>query len=73
MSVHQWRGIGRAVIGLAFLVVGVGRQINSPSYPNGDRRGDPTILAIVNGAIGLVGIVAILSAVIPFIRESRSN
>jgi hypothetical protein len=73
MSVAQWRGIGRAVIGLGAVVVGVGRQISSPNYPAGDWRGDPTISTMVNVAIALVGVAAILSAVIPFIRDSRSN
>jgi hypothetical protein len=71
MSVAQWRGIGRAVIGVGFVVVGVVRQISSTSYPAGDWRGDPTISTIVNGGIVVVGVHLILSAAIPFIRGSR--
>jgi hypothetical protein len=71
MSVTQWRGFGRGVIGVGFVVVGVGRQISSISYPVGDWRGDPTSIAIVNGGIVVVGVPLILSAAIPSLRGSR--
>ena len=57
MSVAQWRAIGRAMIGLGFVGVGVLRQLDRHTYPAGDWRGDPTISTIFNGLIILVGVV----------------
>jgi hypothetical protein len=74
MSVAQWRGIGRAFVGIVAVIAGIGSQLVPISgYGAGDWRGDPTMSTIVNGGIALVGVILIVSAAIPFIRDSRSN
>ena len=72
MSVAHWRGVARAVIGLGWVAVGVLRQLSHPTYPAGDWGGDPTFPRSPTARF-LVGVGLILSAAIPFIRESRSK
>ena len=69
MSARRWRLIGVALIGLIFIVVGVGRMFGSIEYPAGDWRGDPVISAAVNLAVALVGVTIIVGAAVLFARH----
>ena len=74
MSARYWRAVGQAVIGIGWVLVGALRQIcTRPAYPPGDWRGDPTISAVVNGGIIVVGITLILAAAILVARDLRST
>ncbi len=63
MSVPQWRGVARLVIGLAFVGIGVFRQLNLDpgSYPTGDWRADPILLGALNIGVVVAGLIFVAS------------
>lgn len=69
MSVERWRGVGRIVIGLVAVMVGVLSQLTHPVYLAGDWRADPTLWTSVNVGTAVFGLILIFSGLVPFARR----